>query len=59
MRVTVMAVKSEIATPIPRVSAKPLTAGAPIEYRMIQVMIVQILESRIALKARRNPASMA
>ena len=53
-----------MTTPMPRVSAKPMTRGAamillPNQKRMMQVMRVEKLPSRIAGQARLKPASTA
>ncbi len=58
-RVTVTALKKLTATPIPRVSANPLTTSVPRPNSTRQAMIVETLLSRMAGKARRKPVSTA
>ena len=64
VRVTVMALNMLTATPMNRVSAKPITAELatmllPNQYRMPQAMKVVTLLSLMAGHARLNPVSMA
>ena len=59
------------STPIARVMANPLTAGAPVslsprtlkpepsQYKMAQMISVEMFESRMEVQARSKPASMA
>ena len=51
------ALKKLMATPIPRVMAKPLTMSEPKKARMTQTIPVEMLLSRMAGKARRKPSS--
>jgi hypothetical protein len=62
--VTIIAVSILITTPMPRVRAKPITRGAamillPNQNRIMQVIRVETLPSRIAGQARLKPASIA
>src|SRR5258708_3511297 len=63
VRVTRTAVNKLTTTPSARVSAKPLTRLAPKvlpnQYRMAQVISVEIFESRMEGQARLKPASTA
>ena len=54
-----MAVNMLIATPMSSVSAKLCTDGVPYHIRMAHVIAVHMLESKIAVNARLNPASIA
>jgi hypothetical protein len=61
--VTIIAVSILITTPMPRVRAKPITRGAaiillPNQKRIMQVISVETLPSRIAGQARLKPASI-
>ena len=57
--VIVIALNIETSTPIARVKAKPLTMLVPQQYRIAQVIIVVILESKILVKALSNPELIA
>ena len=56
MRETVMAENIETKTPNPKVRAKPLISGVPSQNKMIEVMILEVFESRTEVQARENPA---
>src|SRR3989344_2990364 len=55
-RDTMMAVNIEMATPMPKTSAKPFTSEVPSQKRMSAVIIEEILESRIESQARAKPS---
>jgi len=62
--VTTIALNILTTTPMPRVRAKPITRGAaiillPNQKRMIQIIRVETLPSRIAGQARLKPVSIA
>ena len=57
--VTVIAVNILINTPIINVRAKPLIMLVPKKYKITQVMIVVILESKIDVNALSKPALIA
>ena len=61
VRVTIMALNMLTATPRNRVMANPFTMKAPNvlpnQYRMIQVINVEMLLSRMDGQARRNPSA--
>src|SRR3989338_4909530 len=57
--VTVMALNSDTTIPRASVMAKPRTIPVPNQYKIVQVIREDILESRIEGKARSNPKLMA
>ena len=54
-----IALNIETITPIARVNAKPLTMLVPQKYRITQVIIVVMFESKILVKALSNPELIA
>ena len=48
-----------IITPMPSVKANPFTKLVPNQYKIIEVIILEALESRIDIQARENPSSTA
>lgn len=59
MRLTVMAVNMETATPRPREKAKPFTVALPRKKRMQEVMMTVMFASKMVTKARLKPACTA
>ena len=56
---TVIAVNIETTTPIASVNAKPLTTLVPKKYKITQVKIVVMFESKILVKALSKPELIA
>ena len=57
--VIVIALNIETATPIARVNANPFTILVPQKYKIAQVIIVVIFESKILVNALSNPELIA
>src|SRR3989344_4618677 len=57
--VTVMAENRDTITPTPSVKAKPLIKEVPNQKRMIAVIMLDVLESRIENQAREKPCETA
>src|SRR3990172_7336992 len=55
MRLMIMADNIEVKTPKPKTKAKPLIKDVPNQKRMMAVMILEVLESRMENQAREKP----
>lgn len=56
IRETVIAENIETKTPKPKVSANPFISGVPKENKIIEVMILEVFESRTDVHALLKPA---
>lgn len=56
IREMVMAESIETKTPKPKVSAKPLIKGVPSQNKIIEVIILEVFESRTDVQALEKPA---
>ena len=56
MRETVIAENIETKTPKPKVKANPLINGVPSQNKIIEVMMLEVLESRTEVQALLKPA---
>ena len=56
MRETVIAENIDTRTPKPNVSAKPFMSGVPNQNKIIEVMILEVLESLTEGQALEKPA---